>query len=152
MTGTDGGALAPGVEARSDDTSSIGTERAGRTLGSVVVARPARRQFADELRLWILEEADGCTRPGEAGRLQIDGGPYASRLSAWRSARRNRSVRGLVPKQRPAKQPEFNPLSAKGSDVCCCKRITGCSGNTTFSLPRRAILFRRLIRLGYMPS
>ena len=78
-----------------------------------MVAKPTRCQFTVEHRLWILEEADRCTRSGEIGRLLRRKGRYTSHLSAWRKARRNGSLQGLTAKKRIAKPVDHNPLSPK---------------------------------------
>jgi len=78
-----------------------------------VVARPRRRQFPAQYRLRILEEADGCTEPGEIGRLLRREGLYSSHLTAWRKARRKGALQGLTAKKRGAKPAERNPLAAK---------------------------------------
>ncbi len=61
--------LSLGVEERRDEAPS---ERPGAAPGRPdpeVVAKPKRRRFTAEYRLRILEAADRCTEPGEAGRL-----------------------------------------------------------------------------------
>ena len=109
----DADASAPGVEERSDEAPGAGAAPAGRAPDLEVVAKPKRRRFSAKYRLRILEEADGCTRPGEIGRLLRREGLYSSHLSVWRKARRNGSLKALTPKKRGAKPVESNPLSPK---------------------------------------
>ena len=69
MTWKENGALALGVEERSDETPRAAVGPARPPPGPEVVAKPKRRQFTAEYRLRILDEADRCTQPGEVGRL-----------------------------------------------------------------------------------
>ena len=64
MTLSESTVPARGGEERSDEAPRAG--RARPTPDPEVVAKPKRRQFTAEYRLWILEEADRCTRRGEA--------------------------------------------------------------------------------------
>jgi transposase-like protein len=48
---------------------------------------PARRQFSNEYKVKILQEADQCTRPGEVKALLEREGLYSSYLTAWRRQR-----------------------------------------------------------------
>jgi transposase-like protein len=50
--------------------------------------KPKRRRFSAAYKLRILEEADGCTKPGELGLLLRREGLYSSHLAAWRRWRR----------------------------------------------------------------
>jgi transposase-like protein len=105
---------APAVwaEERSDEvpTAGAGAPAAGRD--PEVAAKPKRRQFTAEYRLRILEEADGCTEPGEVGQLLRREGLYSSHLTAGRKALRNGALRGLASKKRGAK-PKVRQLEAK---------------------------------------
>ena len=111
LNGTPASAL--GVEERSDETPSAGGNAHPVPPDPEVVAKPTRRQFTAAYRLRILEEADGCTEPGEVGRLLRREGLYSSHLTAWRKARRKGSLQGLSSKKRGAKPGERNPLDAK---------------------------------------
>jgi len=106
-------APAVGAEERSDEdaTAGAGAPTGGRDLE--VVAKPKRRRFTAEYRLRILEEADGCTEPGEVGQLLRREGLYSSHLTAWRKARRSGALRGLASKKRGAKPKARNPLEPK---------------------------------------
>ena len=96
-------------EERSDETPRVG---AGAPPDPEIVAKPKRRQFTAAYRLRILEEADGCTEPGEVGRLLRREGLYSSHLTAWRKARRNGALHGLTSKKRGAKRT-CNPLEGQ---------------------------------------
>ncbi len=98
------------AEERSDEAGSAAVAAA---LDAEVAAKPKRRQFTAEYRLRILEEADGCTVPGEVGRLLRREGLYSSHLTAWRKARRNGALRGLASKKRGAKPKARNPLEPR---------------------------------------
>ena len=113
MTWKENGALALGVEERSDETPRSAAGPARPAPDPEVVAKPKRRQFTAEYRLRILDEADRCTQPGEVGRLLRREGLYSSHLTCWRKARREGSLRGLAPKKRGAKPAARNPLDAK---------------------------------------
>ena len=54
-----------------------------------VTAKPARRRFTAAYKLSVVERAEGCTEPGEVGRLLRREGLYSSQLSAWRKAARD---------------------------------------------------------------
>ena len=106
-------APALGVEERSDEAPSAGASASPVRPDPEVVAKPKRRRFTAEYRLRILEEADGCTDPGEVGRLLRREGLYSSHLTSWRKARRNGALRGLTSKKRGAKPKARNPLEPK---------------------------------------
>jgi transposase-like protein len=106
-------APALGVEERSDEAPSAGASAPSARPDPEVVAKPKRRRFTAEYRLRILEEADGCTEPGEVGRLLRREGLYSSHLTSWRKARRNGALRGLTSKKRGAKPKARNPLEPK---------------------------------------
>jgi len=106
-------APALGGEERSDEAASAGASTPPARPDPEVVAKPKRRRFTAEYRLRILEEADGCTDPGEVGRLLRREGLYSSHLTSWRKARRNGALRGLTSKKRGAKPKARNPLEPK---------------------------------------
>ena len=103
-------AAAERAEERSDEA---GSATAAAPPDPEVAAKPKRRQFTAEYRLRILEEADGCTEPGEVGQLLRREGLYSSHLTAWRKARRNGALRGLASQKRGAKPKARNPLEPK---------------------------------------
>ena len=113
-------APAVGVEERSDEAPTAGAERSPTRRGAPdpeVVAKPTRRRFTAEYRLRIVEEADGCTEPGDVGRLLRREGLYSSHLTKWREARRAGALHGLASKKRGAKPKAINPLEPKVRDL-----------------------------------
>ena len=77
-----------------------------------MVDRPLRRRFTAAYKLRIVEEADGCTEPGEIGRLLRREGLYTSHLTAWRKAARSGSLRALSKKR--GRKAKRDPLEEKG--------------------------------------
>ena len=65
-------APALGVEERRDEAPRAGASHARPTPDPEVVAKPKRRKFTAQYRLRILEEAESCTQPGEAGAAVDD--------------------------------------------------------------------------------
>ncbi len=106
-------APAVGAEERSDEVATAGAGAPAARRDPEVAAKPKRRQFTAEYRLRILEEADGCTEPGEVGQLLRREGLYSSHLTSWRKARRNGALRGLASKKRGVKPKARNPLEPK---------------------------------------
>ncbi len=106
-------AIAVGAEERSDEASGAMAGTPPIRPDPEVVAKPKRRRFTAEYRLRILEEADGCTQPGEVGQMLRREGLYSSHLTKWRQARREGSLRGLRSKKRGAKPQAGNPLEPK---------------------------------------
>jgi len=76
-----------------------------------VIDKPSRRRFSPAYKLRILEEVDGCTEPGDVGRILRREGLYSSSLATWRKAARNGSLRALSKKR--GRKLERNPLSEK---------------------------------------
>ena len=70
---------------------------------SEVVPMAERRRFTAEEKLRIIEEADGCTEPGEIGALLRREGIYSSYLSRWRQARDQGQLTALGPRPRGPK-------------------------------------------------
>ena len=64
-----------------------------------VIDKPSRRRFSPTYKLRILEEVDGCTEPGEVGRILRREGLYSSSLATWRKAARNGSLTALSKKR-----------------------------------------------------
>ena len=110
-------APALGVEERSDEAPSAGARGVPTHPDPEVVARPKRRRFTAEYRLRILEEADGCSEPGDMGRLLRREGLYSSHLTAWRKAQREGALEGLSPKKRGVKARSRNPLEPKVNEL-----------------------------------
>ena len=65
--------------------------------------KPVRRRFDAAYKQRIVEEADGCSQPGELGLLLRREGLYSSQLSTWRRQRDEGVLAGLTPKQRGRK-------------------------------------------------
>jgi transposase len=80
--------------------------------GVQVLAKAERRRFTLEYKRRILQEADGCTKPGELGALLRREGLYSSHLAAWRGARARRELSGPSPRKRGPK-PRVVPVEAK---------------------------------------
>jgi transposase len=69
-----------------------------------VSEKAQRRRFTAEYKKKILAEADRCKEPGEVGALLRREGLYASHLSTWRKAIRERGeLHGLAPRKRGPK-------------------------------------------------
>jgi transposase-like protein len=68
-----------------------------------VTPRAKRRRFSAAYKLRIVQEADGCTKPGEIGALLRREGLYSSHLVEWRRARDQGQLEGLTPKRRGPK-------------------------------------------------
>jgi transposase-like protein len=63
----------------------------------------SRRRFTAKYKRQVLEEADGCTEPGQIGALLRREGLYSSHLSAWRRQREAGALAGLAPRKRGRK-------------------------------------------------
>jgi len=85
-----------------DHAQQVG-EQPGRLSDSEVPEKPVRRRFDAAYKQRIVEEADGCSQPGELGLLLRREGLYASLLSTWRRQRDEGVLAGLTPKQRGRK-------------------------------------------------
>jgi transposase-like protein len=87
-------------------------------MGTTEVPEKARRRTFDRAyRLRIVEEADGCTEPGQIGELLRRESLYSSQLSNWRRQRvegslseTNSKKRGRKPKKRDSAQEELEQL------------------------------------------
>lgn len=80
-----------------------------------VVPVAQRRQFTAKEKLRILEEAEGCTEPGEIGSLLRREGIYSSYLSRWRRARDQGQLSALGPQQRGPKPATDAVLAREGA-------------------------------------
>jgi transposase-like protein len=76
-----------------------------------VPEKKPRRKFTAQYKLRILEEADGCTIPGQLGTLLRREGLYASNLTTWRKQRGQGLLEVLSPKKRGRKPLAKNPLA-----------------------------------------
>lgn len=68
-----------------------------------VVPKAKRRQFTAKYKLRIVEEADGCTEPGQIGALLRREGLYSSHLSKWRQLRKEGQLQALSAEKRGRK-------------------------------------------------
>ena len=71
-----------------------------------VAPKAKRRSFTAAYKLWVLEEADKCYKPGQIGELLRREGLYSSHLTTWRRQRREGELAGLRAKQRGRKKDE----------------------------------------------
>ena len=85
------------------DHAQQGSGRVGSPSDPEVPEKPVRRRFDAAYKQRILEEADGCSEPGELGRLLRREGLYSSLLSSWRRQRDEGVLAGLSPKRRGRK-------------------------------------------------
>jgi len=88
------------------DHAQQGSERASSLSDPEVPEKPVRRRFDAAYKQRIVEEADGCSQPGEVGQLLRREGLYASLLSTWRRQRDEGGLAGLTPKRRGRKAKE----------------------------------------------
>jgi transposase len=65
-----------------------------------VVPGAKRRRFSVAEKRRILEEADGCSEPGQIGALLRREGIYSSYLTEWRHERENGQLQGLTGRKR----------------------------------------------------
>ena len=68
-----------------------------------VSAKAQRRRFTAEYKRKVLQEAEGCTKPGESAALLRREGLYSSHLVTWRRQRESGELAGLAPKKRGRK-------------------------------------------------
>jgi transposase len=68
-----------------------------------VTAKAQRRRFTAEYKRRVLQEADGCTKPGELAALLRREGLYSSHLTTWRRLREAGELSGLTAKKRGPK-------------------------------------------------
>ncbi len=85
------------------DHARQGIENSGGPSDPEVPEKPVRRRFDAAYKLRILDEADGCSQPGELGQLLRAEGLYSSLLSSWRRQRDEGVLAGLAPKRRGRK-------------------------------------------------
>jgi len=97
------------------------TGAGGRGTGGVpdpeVVPRARRRRFGAAYKLRIVEEADGCTKPGEVGALLRREGLYTSHLSTWRRARDQGQLEALAPQRRGPKPDPDRALKKRNAQL-----------------------------------
>ena len=75
-----------------------------------VLAKAERRRFTVEYKKRVLQEADGCTRPGELGALLRREGLYSSTLSYWRRSRDRGDLSGTGIRRRG---PRGKPVDSR---------------------------------------
>jgi hypothetical protein len=80
-------------------STSVATEPAVGTDPEVVEGT-SRRRFTANYKLHVLEQADGCTEPGQIGALLRREGLYSSHLTTWRRQREAGALAGLAPRKR----------------------------------------------------
>jgi len=78
-----------------------------------VSEKASRRRFTAGYKLRILQQADGCTQPGEIGALLRREGLYSSHLVTWRRQREEGLLKGLTPKKRGRKKKSVDPSAAR---------------------------------------
>ena len=71
--------------------------------------RPTRRRFTAAYKLHILQEADGCTAPGQLDALLRREGLYSSHLVSWRRGRDAGALAALG--QRRGRKPAAHEAS-----------------------------------------
>ena len=71
-----------------------------------VVPQAKRRQFSAAYKLRILQEADGCSAPGQMGALLRREGLYSSHLTEWRRLRQQGELTALAPQRRGRQRSE----------------------------------------------
>ena len=70
-----------------------------------VSTTPTRRRFTSAYKRKIIEDAAGCTRPGELSALLRREGLYSSHLAAWRAAQRRGELAGPARPRGPKAVP-----------------------------------------------
>ena len=81
-----------------------------------LVERATRRRFTAKYKLEILEEADGCTEPGEIGELLRREGLYTSHLTYWRKQRKDGALAEL------GKSRGRKPADKRDAEIAALKR------------------------------
>jgi len=108
----EGSAAGRGVErAVGERNGAAGSAPAG-VPDPELVERPSRRRFTASYKLRVLEEADGCSRPGEVGALLRREGLYSSILSEWRKQRDAGALEAL---ERPRGRKPSDPLEIENA-------------------------------------
>lgn len=95
--------VSQGARRASADAGNSAAPAEPRDTDSEVVPRARRRSFTKADKRRILQEADGCTRPGEIGALMRREGVYSSSLSTWRRQRETADLAALAPQKRGPK-------------------------------------------------
>ena len=82
-----------------------------------VSPRAQRRRFGAAYKLRIVEEADGCSKPGEIGALLRREGLYSSHLVEWRRARDQGQLDALAEKRRGPKRDPDRALKRRNAQL-----------------------------------
>jgi len=82
-----------------------------------VVERTSRRRFTAKYKLCVLEQADGCTEPGQIGALLRREGLYSSHLTTWRRQREAGALAGLAPHKRGHKANPMNRQTQRMAEL-----------------------------------
>ena len=82
-----------------------------------VAPRAQRRRFSAAYKLRIVQEADGCSQPGEIGALLRREGLYSSHLVEWRRARDQGQLDALAAKQRGPKADPDRALKKRNGQL-----------------------------------
>jgi transposase len=90
-------------------STSVAAEPAAGT-DPEVLEKASRRRFTAKYKLRVLEQADGCTEPGQIGALLRREGLYSSHLTTWRRQREAGALAGLASRKRGCK---VNPQTSQ---------------------------------------
>jgi len=82
-----------------------------------VAPRARRRRFSAAYKLRIVQQADGCSKPGEVGALLRREGLYSSHLVEWRRARDQGQLDALAAKRRGPKADPDRALKRRLDQV-----------------------------------
>ena len=82
-----------------------------------VAPRAQRRRFSAAYKLRIVEEANGCSKPGEIGALLRREGLYSSHLVEWRRARDQGQLDALASKRRGPKPDPDRALKRRNAQL-----------------------------------
>ena len=82
-----------------------------------VPEKARRRHFTAKYKLRILAKADGCSEPGEIGKLLRKEALYSSHLSKWRQQREEGALAALAPKKRGRKPRPADPQAKRVAEL-----------------------------------
>ena len=82
-----------------------------------VAPRARRRRFSAAYKLRIVQQADGCSKPGEIGALLRREGLYSSHLVEWRRARDQGQLDALAAKTRGRKPDPDRALKKRNAQL-----------------------------------
>ena len=94
---TDSVALVEAMEGARRATGISSTSVAAESAAgadSAVLEKGSRRRFTAKYKLRVLEQADGCTEPGQIGALLRREGLYSSHLTTLAASARSRCLGG----------------------------------------------------------